>query len=180
VKCLCDGEFEYLYKAPPSPPSRGDVEKEAEHFAELVMQYTEAMEGENVKLYDNAKKIASLMAKIRILESSLGLVEKIPDNVKSVLKLLGIRLTNNAENNVLIIHGKINGFTREYSNILEKDSKDSKDKKPTVNQYIDILTAISSHFKIHLDIHTVSVASFCSYYKQFTKEIEALNRIGQK
>ena len=93
----------------------------------------------------------------------------------------GLRLTKDMQKNVLIIQGKLSGFMREYNNLMDKaDKSDKNDKNPTINQYIDILTAISTHFKIHLDVHTVTVASFCSYYKSLTRDVESMKRANRK
>ena len=177
LKALCEDDLSYLYK---EPPKMRNAEKEVEIFEELVLQYTEASE-DNAIPYENIKKIAVLMAKIRICEAAFGLVDKIPDKVSGVLKSIGLRLTKDMQKNVLIIQGKLSGFMREYSNLIDKaDKNDKSDKKPTINQYIDILTAISTHFKIHLDVHTVTLASFCSYYKSLTRDLVSMKRVNRK
>ena len=174
LKCLCDNDYSYLYID--FPKKRNPIE-EAEHFANLAIEYSELINGESVNIYDNAKKEASLIAKIRVLESAMGLIDNLPESVIKVLKSLGIRLTDDINNNALLIHGKINILTREYNSL--KDKENSKEK-PTIDNYIKILTAMSTHFKIHLDIHTVTVSSFCHYYRQFMNEIKLLNKSNKK
>jgi hypothetical protein len=120
------------------------------------------------------------MANIRILEASFGLLENMPENIKSVIKSIGVRLTADKEKNVLLIQGKIDGLLREYNNLTESQKDKKKEEKPTMQSYIDTLTVISTHFKMCLDIHKITVASFLSYYNLFTKEVEAFNRVNRK
>jgi hypothetical protein len=176
LKCLCDNDFAFLYKG---APKNRDIEKEVEVFSELAAQYTDANEGKSTA-YEDIKKIAGLLAKIRVCEASIGVIDKLPESIQNSLKSMGIRLANDAQKNVLVLHGKISGFVREYNSLMEKEDKKDKSTKPTISQYIDILTAMSTHFKMYLDIHLVTAASFCSYYKQFTKEMEALNKVSRK
>ena len=179
LKCLCESDYIYLYKV---VPKKRNTEKEAEHFADLLFQYSEQMDGKSIG-YQNIKKIVSLLAKIRILESSLCLISKRKDNaaegLKTVLKSYGIRLTEDKNKNILIVQGKIDFFVREYNNLIEKVNE-KENKKTEINQYIEILAAMSTHFKLRLNIYEITVAEFISYYKLFTKEIESLKKLNKK
>ena len=171
LQCLCNGNFEFLYK---EQPTERDEVKEMEVYTDLIMQYNDAS-GEPLQ-YESIKKIAVLLGKIRICEAAMALIDKMPENVSGVLKSMGIRITSDANHNVLVLQGKISAFVREYKNLNEKEEK----KKPTMWHYVDVLTAMSTHFKVHLDIQTLTVASFCSYYKQFLQEIESIRKLKIK
>ena len=141
------------------------------------------MDGKSVQ-YQNIKKAVALLAKIRVCEAAIYVLAKRrkqkAESLEKILKSYGIRLSDDKTKNMLIIQAKIDNFVREYNTLLETETEKDKDKKTTINQYIDLVTMISSHFKLHLDIMTITVSSFCSYYKQYLKELESLKKINRK
>ena len=171
LKCLCDSDYSFLYK---ETPKKRDTAWETERFSELLIQYSEQMD-EKGKSFETIKKQSSLIAKIRILEASLSLINR--TETASILRPYGIKPTKDPQKNILLIQGKIDGFVREYKNL---HTEKREEKPPTIQHYTDILITISTHFKMHLDIRTITVASFCSYCKRFTEEIENIKRITKK
>lgn len=175
LKCLCDDDFTFLYK---ETPQVRDLVREQEIFTELSTQYAEAMEGKTLAC-ENQKEIAVLISRIRILEAALGMVYNMPENIKELLKTIGIRLTNDVSKNILLIQGKISTFARKYKELYEKENG-KEDKKPTMRSYTDTLIVMCSHFKFHIGINDITVGEFCGYYKRFSEEIESISRAAKK
>ena len=171
---MCDNDFDYLYI---EIPKQRDIEWESEQFMELFTQYNEAIGGKSV-MYEDMKKSINIVSKIRILEASQAFLNNLSESLKTTLKQLGVRLTGDMKRDILLIQGKIKYIIREYKDFSE--SSKNKETKTTLQNYIDILATISTHFKMHLDVKVITVASFCSYYSQFNRELESIMRMNRK
>jgi hypothetical protein len=145
-------------------------------WEDLLIQYNEVNTGKDFA-FEDIKKLYSIMSCVRILESAYGLIGEVPGNINKILRKTGVRLTENNDSNTLIISGKIEKLLREYNALIEKTENKKDNKKPEIQHYIDLLAVMSLHFKFNLDVHCISVATFCSYYSLFNKEIESLKKM---
>ena len=177
AKC-CGGDLTYLYK---EDSKKRYEEMEFVIFQELVNQYNNAL-NVDMKEYTNDIRYNILVARIRILESAIGIEDVANADVKKVLKSIGVPLTDNAERNVALINGKIATFLRELENLkAEMDKKQGVSEKLTsLENFSKVLTAMSTYYKMYLDIRTISVYEYCSYYKQYLLEIKELQKQKSK
>jgi hypothetical protein len=159
LQCYINNDFYYLYK---KQPKKRIKLFEEEHFANLVLEFTEAMSGASVTEFTDLIKFYTLLGKVRILESAGGMVDILSDKTKLILKRIGVRLTNDNRKNVLIISGILAKYTRELNDLYEKLQKQEADSEKTKNfkVYEDILAALGAWFKYHFTLD-ISVASFC-------------------
>ena len=173
LQCYINNDFYYLYKT--QPKKRIELFEE-EHFANLVLEFIEAMSGASITEFTDLIKFHALLGKVRILESAGGMVDMLSDKTKLILKRIGVKLTNDNRKNVLIISGILAKYTRE----LEKLQKQEADSEKTKNfkVYEDILAALGAWFKYHFTLD-ISVASFCSNYNIYKKQIQEQWRRNQ-
>ena len=179
AKCLCDADYSFLYKVLPKKRIKS---AEYEHFLNILAEYNELINEGNLSNYDNIIRFHLLIARIRILEASLTFLEKTPLSVKNILKTIGIRLTGVKERDKLAIEGKRDLLIRECNELTAKLTKLEKesDKTNNIQFFTDAIIKISTFFKIHLDINTVTLSSFCGYYNQLIKELKTIKNGNRK
>ena len=97
LQCYINKDFYYLYKT--QPKKRIELFEE-EHFANLVLEFTEAMSGASITEFTDLIKFHALLGKVRILESAGGMVDMLSDKTKLILKRIGVKLTNDNRKNV--------------------------------------------------------------------------------
>lgn len=177
LQCYINNDFYYLYK---KQPKKRIKLFEEEHFANLVLEFTEAMSGASITEFTDLIKFYTLLGKVRILESAGGMVDILSDKTKLILKRIGVKLTNDNRKNVLIISGILAKYTRELNDLYEKLQKQEADSEKTKNfkVYEDILAALGAWFKYHFTLD-ISVASFCSNYNIYKKQIQEQWRRNQ-
>ena len=177
LQCYINNDFYYLYKT--QPKKRIELFEE-EHFANLVLEFIEAMSGASITEFTDLIKFHALLGKVRILESAGGMVDMLSDKTKLILKRIGVKLTNDNRKNVLIISGILAKYTRELNDLYEKLQKQEADSEKTKNfkVYEDILAALGAWFKYHFTLD-ISVASFCSNYNIYKKQIQEQWRRNQ-
>ena len=172
AKC-CGGELEYLYRV---QPRKRNIEQEVQVFEELVNQYNDALHVD-LKEYTSDIRYNILVARIRILESASGLNDY-SEEVKKILKGMGIKLTADKEKNIALMNGKIATFLRELETLkAELNNKiEISEKLTTLENFSRVLTAISAYYKMYLDMRTLSVYEYCSYYRMYQLEVKELQR----
>lgn len=177
AKC-CGGELEYLYKV---QPKKRNIEQEVQVFEELVNQYNDALHVD-LKEYTNDIRYNILVARIRILESASGLNGKFSAEVKNILKSIGIKLTDNKEKNIALMNGKIATFLRELETLKAELNKKAEvnENLTTLENFSRVLTAISTYYKMYLDMRTLSVYEYCSYYRMYQVEVKELQKQKSK
>lgn len=177
AKC-CGGELEYLYKV---QPRKRNIEQEVQVFEELVNQYNDALHVD-LKEYTNDIRYNILVARIRILESASGLNGKYSAEVKNILKSIGIKLTDNKEKNIALMNGKIATFLRELETLKAELTKkaEANENLTTLENFSRVLTAISTYYKMYLDMRTLSVYEYCSYYRMYQLEVKELQKQKSK
>lgn len=177
AKC-CGGELEYLYKV---QPRKRNIEQEVKVFEELVNQYNDALHVD-LKEYVNDIRYNILVARIRILESASGLNGKYSAEVKNILKSIGIKLTDNKEKNIALMNGKIATFLRELETLKAELNKKAEvnENLTTLENFSRVLTAISTYYKMYLDMRTLSVYEYCSYYRMYQLEVKELQKQKSK
>lgn len=170
IECLVNKEFTYLYKT--TPKKRYEL-IEAKYFEGIVLEFSEAMSG-NIYEFQNIIDYYSILSKIRILEGASGIITNLSDESKAVLKRMGIKITGDVERDYLLITGKLSTFTRRIEELSEKLEKQKNDSEKTLSfkYFEDVLSAMSSFFKYHIDIRNITLSSFCSYYHSFKKQVE--------
>ena len=177
LQCYINNDLTFLYK---KQPKKRIEAFEMEHFANLSLEFTEAMSGASVTEFTDLIKFYTLLGKVRILESAGGMVDMLSDKTKLILKRIGVKLTDDNRKNVLIISGILARYTRELNDLHEKLQKQEADSEKTKNfkVYEDILAALGAWFKYHFTLE-ISVASFCSNYNIYKKQIQEQWRRNQ-
>ncbi|OQA90164.1 MAG: hypothetical protein BWY27_00796 [Bacteroidetes bacterium ADurb.Bin234] len=151
-----------------------------EHFATLTLEFTEAMSGSSIADFSDLIKFYTLLGKVRILEAAGGMVEMLSDKTKKILKRIGVSLTDDNKKNVLIISGMLSKLTRELNMLSDKlqTQQNENEKSKNFKTYEDILAAMGAWFKYHFTLE-ISVASFCSNYNIYKKQIQEQWRRNQ-
>lgn len=177
LECLCNQKYEFLYK---EEPEIRDEALEKEHFSELYQQFSEAFnKDESNNQLGDIKRQNILWMKIWMLNESLPLIDKFPEEVSRIFKHHGIMLTTDIERNILITTGKRDTFLREYNHLIKSKEENSKNEM-SFDKYMDLLFDINIRFKIDLDAGIIAVYKFCGYYNKFIKSIKEENRLNKK
>ena len=176
AKC-CGGDLSYIYK---TAPKKRDTQVEIDAFQELVNQYNDALHVD-MKDYSTDIRYNILVARVRILESASGLSDY-ADNVKKVLKNMGIKITESREKNLAVINGKIASYLRELETLKDEISRKQEvsTQLSTLENFSRVITAISTYYKMYLDIRTISLYEYCTYYKHYQAEIKELQKQKSK
>lgn len=172
IKCLCEKDLSYLYK---KEPKKRDKTKEQTHFAGIVMDYADQLP--DSQFY--AKQIIKhniLLCNIRILEASLAFVDNMPLKLKKILRQLGVRISGN-NRDILLIKAKIDYFVRLY-NSKKSDFEEQPELKK--EYFFKTLSILSIHFKFYLDVRKITVADYCNYFNRYTEEMNYLKQINRK
>ena len=177
LQCYINNDFYYLYKK--QPKKRIEL-FEVEHFANLTLEFTEAMSGSSITEFSDLIKFYTLLGKVRILEAAGGMVEMLSEKTKKILKRIGVSLTDDNKKNVLIISGMLSKLTRELNMLSDKlqTQQNENEKSKNFKTYEDILAALGAWFKYHFTLE-ISVASFCSNYNIYKKQIQEQWRRNQ-
>lgn len=174
AKC-CGGDLSYLYKK----KAKRNAKEEIAVFQELVNQYNDCLHVD-IKEYTNDIRYNVILARIRILESVNGIT--INEEVKKILRTIGVRLTNDNEKNVALLNSKIAMLMRELDQLrIEIQDKEKNVKLlSSMENFTNVLTAISTYYKMYLDIKTISVYEYCAYYQRYITEVKELQKQKSK
>lgn len=151
-----------------------------EHFAKISLEFTEAIGGGGMESLQQLVRYHILIGRIRILEAAFGL-KKMNKNTIKILKKMGVFISDDRKSNILKINGVLSRYVREVKSLQKEfDKLDAENEKTkSISTYEDIISAISVQLKINLTLE-VSIASFCSYYKIYKKQIEWQQKVSMK
>lgn len=171
AKC-CEGELQYICKKHNGKRNHYD---EIKAFESISIAFNDAL-NVDIKSYHADIRYYILLSRLCILDSVLG--TDITAREKEVLKGFGLRLTDKYDVNMCLIRGKMSQFSRELQELKEIINKKEKERKigNTYGNFQKVLTAISTYYKLYLDIKKISVYEYCVYYNQYNEEIKQLEK----
>jgi hypothetical protein len=176
--CLIERDFKYIYK---TETKKQNIIYETEHFSTLLQEFNKSFNNGNERIYDDIIKYNILITKIRVLESCLAfLFGDFSDEIKKVLKGYGIKIIGDAQKDFMTIEGKKNSFIREFNKIKEQlEEKENESKLMlSLDFFENALSAIRIHYNTFIDMRTITVAAFCSYYNALKIEVEKHKKIN--
>lgn len=181
IDVLCDSRYESLYSE--QPPKWRDERLERERFDEYYEEYaTRILDGDS-SVYENLKRMALLLARVRILDAAMLLAAggAMNDDTRRIVKSFGIHLTGRPVKDASIIFSLRELTIRKYDHarkLYESEEKD--DTKQDRMFFIRLLVCMSSHFKYNIPYHSITTGEFCAYYLQMKNDIRAMKNEQQR
>jgi hypothetical protein len=169
VECLINKDYTYLYKV--KIKKRNQIAEQI-HFTDLFLEYTEKTS--NLSDFQDIIDFYNTLAKIRILEASGNIINKLTPETKRILKRIGIKLTGDIQNDTMQIIGKLASYQRKISELSEKidNKKQESSKAMTFEYFSEAVLAINVTLKLSCSIHTLSLLDYCTYIKRTQNTIE--------
>lgn len=181
IDVLCDSRYDSLYAE--NPPKWRDKQLEKEHFDEFYEEYaTRILDGDS-SVYENLKRMALLLARVRILDAAMLLAAggAMSDDTRRIVKSFGIHLTGRPAKDAAIIFSLRELTIRKYDHarrLYESEEKD--DTKQDRMFFIRLLVCMSSHFKYNIPYYSITTGEFCAYYLQMKNDIRAMKNEQQR
>lgn len=178
---LCDGNYDSMYREP--VPKRRNPEYERERFEEFHEEYTSRILDGDASVYESIKRMALYLARIRILEAAMVLVEhsNVDAGTGKVLLGMGMRLTGRREKDEMILFSARELTIRKYNHARELYEKERQgDVKQDRGFFMGLLVGMSSHFKYSIPFQLVTVGEFCGYLLQLRTDIRMMKERNDK
>lgn len=173
----CEGDLSYLCK---DKRAKRNKKQELQIFGQLALEYNNAL---NVSIRDFAKEIRYyvLLSRLAIIGSLIGNCA-ITVKEKKILKSIGITIGDNQLNNIYLLHGKYKQLERELQALKNDISEKEKQRveKSSLANFSKVLTAISTYYKVFLNIKEISVFDYCNYYNQYIAEVKEIEKQRNK
>lgn len=175
MDCICDNNFNSLYKDTTQIPNENKRDKELEDkiFNDLYLEFLDRFFANDNSIFDDKKRIIDVYCKIAVIESIEQCYYRLK-NDKTIFRILrkyNVILTDNDETNLNIISGAKAALIRKYEQTEQKMNKDTnEDVSENVNgwkrkTFIDLLSAISNFFDRQISVSLITVGEFCSLYQ---------------
>lgn len=157
-----------------------DENNEIRQWNELYAEYTARLMGNDTSSLENPKKIVQLTAKARVLASLVILIhDKGVDDFKRIARFYGCRLTGNEQNDISLLSAEFDNAMRMLKKALANAENRSEGSGYTWEYFTEILTSMSAHFKIALDMN-MTVGAYCSYYNRMKQDIKMVEKQNKK
>lgn len=173
----CEGDLSYLCK---DKRAKRNKKQELQIFEQLALEYNNAL---NVSVRDFAKEVRYyvLLSRLAIIGSLIG-NGAITVKEKKILKSIGITIGDNQLNNIYLLHGKYKQLERELQALKNDISEKEKQRveKSSLANFSKVLTAISTYYKVFLNIKEISVFDYCNYYNQYIAEVKEIEKQRNK
>lgn len=177
VECLVNKDFTYLYK---SAIKKRNLIAEQLQWAEIITAYSEKIASDFE--YQDIIDFYNTLAKIRILEASIPLLNRLSNESKTAIKKIGIKLTGNCENDYMIIIGKLSTFKRQITELSEKLEavKANSEALLTFEFFHQQIIRINEVLNANYSLYSIRAGEYCELYKTFKQRIECQKKQSLK
>lgn len=168
AKISCENDYSFLYFNKKKRSYKIDKYIEQRHAQQLIIEFNNIASGRDLSIYEKNIENLQLLCKIRILEAVFSLYETgdVGDVAMAALRKYGMRGSVESVGSRLFLE-----YKKTCKKYIEKQKEFENMPVTNVNDFLEQLGIICSHYHLTYTMHTMSAALYAQYNNLLKKEI---------